>query len=178
MKKHWMNVLIAAVISTGAVAILPTAISDFGVLALPEHVAEAKDEEASIQQLTQRWFKLWSPGTDPMDWDAMSQLFTQEPGKLLVFDDAGGKVVVLESWEDYRATWEPFMEKFAEWKVEPEGDVRIIVEGNLATTMFTLTGGGVDQEGKTVNFRQRGTHVWQRWNGRWVIVHEHLTTDS
>lgn len=129
-------------------------------------------------QLTQQWFDLWSPGKEPMDWDAMSQLFTQAPGKLLVFDDAGGKVVVLESWADYRNTWEPFMAQFKQWQVAPEGEVRVIVDGNLATTTFTLAGGGVDQEGNTVQFRQRGTHVWQRIDNRWVIVHEHLTTEG
>lgn len=86
--------------------------------------------------------------------------------------------MVLESWADYRTTWEPFMEQFSEWQVAPEGKVWVIVDGDLATTTFTLVGGGIDQEGNTVKFRQRGTHVWQRIDDRWVIIHEHLTTDG
>ena len=142
-----------------------------------EKLAESPDE-LRIRQLTEQWFEVWSPGRAPVDWDALEQLFTQEPGELLVFDDAGGSVIVLDSWTDYRATWEPFMEQFTEWQIEPEGDIQIKVDGGLATTAFTLTGGGLDQLGNTINFRQRGTHIWQRIDNQWVIVHEHLTTDS
>lgn len=139
--------------------------------------AQASDE-AEIRQLTAQWFATWSPGRGSVDWDAMGELFVQEPGELLVFDDAGGSVVVLTSWEDYRATWEPFMAQFTEWQIEPEGEVQVMVDGDLATVVFTLTGGGVDQEGNAVEFRQRATHIWRRIDGRWFIVHEHLTTDS
>lgn len=146
-------------------------------LVVSEKLAEPSDE-LRIRQLTEQWFAAWSPGHASVDWDAMEQLFAQEAGDLLVFDDAGGSVVVLDSWADYRATWEPFMEQFTAWHIEPEGDIQIKVDGGLATTVFTLTGGGVDQSGNTINFRQRGTHIWQRMGNQWVIVHEHLTTDS
>lgn len=135
-----------------------------------------QSDETQIRQLTAQWFAVWSPGRNPMDWNAMGELFAQS--ELLVFDDAGGRVVVLTSWDDYRTTWEPFMAQFSEWQIEPEGDIQIRVDGNLATTVFTLTGGGVDQEGNAISFRQRGTHIWQRTGERWEIVHEHLTTDS
>lgn len=191
MRKHW-SITTSAILITAA--IIPTAIaSSQGDVNSPQSIVETalptsnkskpltistESDEDTIRQLTQQWFGLWSPGKESMDWEAMSQLFTQEPGKLLVFDDAEGKVVVLESWADYRATWEPFMTQFAEWRVAPEGKVRVIVDGDLATTMFTLAGGGVDNKGNAVKFRQRGTHVWQRSNDRWVIVHEHLTTEG
>ena len=135
-------------------------------------------DEAEIRQLTAQWFAAWSPGAERIDWEAMSTLFMQEPGALLVFDDAGDSMVVLESWTEYRATWEPFMEQFSEWQIAPEGEIRVIVDGDLATTVFTLAGGGRDQAGKAIQFRQWGTHVWQRIDNRWVIVHEHLTTGN
>lgn len=191
MRRHWSiaasAILITVVVMPGTIADSPSdtrSRQEVGATPLPalnlpaSLAASTQSEEATVRQLTQQWFDLWSPGKEPMDWDAMSQLFTQDPGRLLVFDDAGGKVVVLESWIDYRATWEPFMAQFTEWQVAPEGEVRVIVDGDLATTMFTLAGGGVDQDGNTVKFRQRGTQVWQQVDDRWVIVHEHLTTDS
>ncbi|MDJ0705978.1 MAG: nuclear transport factor 2 family protein [Leptolyngbyaceae cyanobacterium MO_188.B28] len=135
-------------------------------------------DDAQIRQLTAQWFAAWSPGGGSMDWDSMGRLFVQEPNQLLVFDDAGDTVAVLNSWEDYRTTWEPFMGQLAEWRIEPEGEIRVMVEGDLATTVFTLTGGGVDQENNTIKFRQHGTHIWRRIEDRWAIVHEHLTTDS
>ncbi len=152
----------------------------FRATASPQ-IAEVSSEEArseaEIRRLSAQWFAAWSPGRGSVDWEVMGQLFAQGDGRLLVFDDAGGRVVVLESWEEYRATWEPFMEQFPEWQIEPEGEIDTIVSGDLATTAFTLAGGGRDRDGNTVKFRQRGTHVWQRTNGRWAIVREHLTTD-
>ncbi|MGJ3253120.1 MAG: YybH family protein [Elainellaceae cyanobacterium] len=142
-----------------------------------ETLVQANDE-AAIRQLTAQWFAAWSPGRGPVDWEAMGELFVQTPNELLVFDDAGDGVVVLTSWADYRQTWEPFMAQFTEWQIEPEGDIQVKVDGDLAVTVFTLTGGGVDQAGNPVDFRQRATHVWQRIDGQWLIVHEHLTTDS
>ncbi|MEO1295987.1 MAG: nuclear transport factor 2 family protein [Cyanobacteria bacterium J06636_16] len=161
-------------VATVPVAVRARSIPD----AVVAETSAQSSDEMQIRQLTEQWFAIWSPGREPMDWEAMGELFVQEPGELLVFDDAGGSVVVLNSWADYRATWEPFMEQFSDWRIEPEGEIRVMVDGDLATTVFTLTGGGLDQEGNTVSFRQRGTHIWQRIDDRWVIVHEHLTTDS
>lgn len=116
-----------------------------GVLTLPESsraeeppapaISEAAvraADEATIRQLTEQWFAAWSPGLGPVNWEAMAQLFVPGAGNLLVFDDAGGRVVVLDSWTDYRKTWEPFMAQFARWQIEPEGDIRVIVAGDLA----------------------------------------------
>ncbi|MEL6320378.1 MAG: nuclear transport factor 2 family protein [Cyanobacteria bacterium J06626_14] len=147
-------------------------------LAVVAQSAVQADDEAEIRQLTTEWFAAWSPGQGSVDWDAMGELFVQEPDELLVFDDAGGSVVVLTSWEDYRATWEPFMEQFTEWQIEPEGEIHVNVDGDLAATVFTLTGGGIDQNQNPIEFRQRATHIWQRKGDRWLIVHEHLTTDN
>lgn len=162
-----------------------------GVLTLPESsraeeppapaISEAAvraADEATIRQLTEQWFAAWSPGLGPVNWEAMAQLFVPGAGNLLVFDDAGGRVVVLDSWTDYRKTWEPFMAQFARWQIEPEGDIRVIVAGDLAVATFVLTGGGIDRAGNAIQFRQYGTHVWQRCGDRWAIVREHLTTDG
>ncbi|MEM1310817.1 MAG: nuclear transport factor 2 family protein [Cyanobacteria bacterium P01_H01_bin.153] len=158
---------------------MPAAVN--AAAAIPATAAEAlaqTSDEAEIRALTAQWFAAWSPGRGAVDWDAMGALFVQQSDELLVFDDAGGSVVVLTSWDEYRATWEPFMAQFSAWQIAPEGEIQIRVDGDLATAVFTLTGGGVDQVGNTVNFRQRATHIWQRINGRWLIVHEHLTTDG
>ncbi|MEO0948228.1 MAG: nuclear transport factor 2 family protein [Cyanobacteria bacterium J06641_5] len=181
MKTRWMNVFVTVAIVASVLATPPPAIASPNLLTatkLPLTTASAAADKTTIRQLTQQWFAAWSPGATSIDWDAMGELFVREPGRLLVFDDAGDRVVVLESWEDYRSTWEPFMVQFATWQVAPEGEIRVLVDGNLATTTFTLAGGGTDREGNVVRFRQRGTHVWQRSNGRWEIVREHLTTDE
>ncbi|MEB3356133.1 MAG: nuclear transport factor 2 family protein [Synechococcales bacterium] len=135
-------------------------------------------DEAQIRQLTAQWFAAWSPGRASIDWDKMGQLFAQVPGELSVFDDAGGSVVVLNSWSEYRATWEPFMEQLSEWQIEPEGEIQVMLDGDLATTTFTLVGGGTNQAGDSISFRQYGTHIWRRMGDRWALVHEHLTTDG
>ena len=37
---------------------------------------------------------------------------------------------------------------------------------------------GMNQSRNVIQLRQRGTHIWQRIDDRWMIVHKHLTTDE
>lgn len=95
MSQHWGMMAYTILITA---AIMPTAIADsqgdinspqaIVTAALPgldqsEAITSARSDEANIRQLTRQWFDLWSPGKEPIDWNAMSQLFAQEPGTLV-----------------------------------------------------------------------------------------------
>ncbi|WP_407895763.1 hypothetical protein [Scytonema sp. NUACC26] len=34
-------------------------------------------------------------------------------------------MVILHSWDDYRRTWQPFMQEFAYWAIQPEGEIQV-----------------------------------------------------
>lgn len=138
----------------------------------------AKNYEATIRQLTEQWIKGWSPGAEKFDTEKLRPLFAQGDGELLVFDDIGDRVAVLHSWDEYRQTWEPFMQEFAYWAIQPEGEIQVLVDGEIAVTTFIWVGKGRYKDGREITPRQHATHVWRKRAGRWVIVHEHLTVGS
>lgn len=135
----------------------------------------AKGDEATIRQLTEQWFQGWSPGAEKFESEKLRSLFAQGEGELLVFDDIGAQVAILHSWDEYCRTWEPFMEEFAYWAIQPAGEIQVLVDQNLAVTTFTWVGKGRYKDGREIAPKEHATHVWKKQSGRWVIVHEHLT---
>lgn len=56
-----------------------------------------------------------------------------------------------------------------------EPDSKFVRRGNLAWTSNTQTIDFVPRQGPAVKGRQFQTAIWEFQNGRWVIVHEHVT---
>lgn len=154
--------------------------SDLDLIPESNHLltTSQNSDEATIRQLTEEWFKGWSPGTDKFDIEKLRTLFAQNEGEILVFDNIGASVVILHSWDEYRRTWEPFMEHFSDWAIRPEGEIQVMVDSNLAVTTFTLVASGRYKDGREIAAKQHATHVWRKQTHQWVIVHEHLTVGN
>ena len=131
--------------------------------------------ETEIRSQLDRWFAAWSHGEQPYDAEALRPLFAEGP--IHVVDDFGDRVVVIESFEDYAATWSPVMADFAEWRIRPVAPPDVQVSGDLAAVTFAFLGRGRTTAGEEVTAAQHGTQIWRRRGGTWVIVHEHLTSD-
>lgn len=106
------------------------------------------------------------------------QVFATQPNQILVFDNVKGSVVVLRSLKEYIDTWVPFMQAFSYWEINPEGDIEITVDGNLAVSTFTWVSNGRFKDGNVARIRQHCTHVWRRISNQWRLVHEHLTVGN
>lgn len=134
-------------------------------------------DEAVIRRLTDQWFYGWSPKNQKFTGKELEPLFAKGERNLLVFDNVGGDVWTMESWEEYRDTWVPWMqENFSYWSIRPVSEVEVHIAGDTAYTAFVWEGGGMFKDGSPVQIRQYATHVWKRRSdGRWQIVHEHLT---
>lgn len=136
-----------------------------------------KTDEAVIRLLTDQWFFGWSPMDQAFTGKALEPLFAKGAGNLLVFDNVGGDVWTMKSWEEYLDTWIPWMQKhFAYWSIRPVGGIDVHVAGDMAYTSFVWEGNGTFKDGSPAHVRQYATHVWRRQQDqRWQIVHEHLT---
>ena len=132
--------------------------------------------EAAIEELTLDWIEAWSPGAEPFNASQLQPLYAQGDNAILVYDDIGEEVAVIRSWDEYARTWQPFMEQFAYWSIQPEDDIKVRATENMAVSNFVWVGEGRYQDGREITLKQYATLVWQRQDGNWVIVHEHLTT--
>ncbi|MDY6941285.1 MAG: nuclear transport factor 2 family protein [Cyanobacteriota bacterium] len=148
---------------------------DFQGMVKEEYVARQQRDRQQIQQLTQQWANLWSPKDQPFTGKGFEEIFAPGENEILVFDNVGGSVVVLRSLDEYLNTWVPMMEQFTFWEIAIDDNLEISVSGDLAATTFSFSGGGRDRDGSEYQLRQYGTHVWQRIDGRWRLVREHLT---
>ena len=136
------------------------------------------ETETEICQLTQQWIEGWSPGAEPFDTTKLQFLYAQGKNAILVYDDIGEEVAVIRSWDEYAQTWQPFMEQFAYWSIQPEGDIEVMIGEDMAVSNFVWVGEARYQDGREITPKQYATLVWQKQDGNWVIVHEHLTAGA
>jgi ketosteroid isomerase-like protein len=132
-------------------------------------------DRQQIEQLTQQWINLWSPKDQPFTGEGFEQVFATEENEILVFDNFDGSVVVLRSLQAYLDTWVPVMQQFSFWEIAIEDNLEILLDGDVATSTFSFTGGGWSKDGTEYKIRQYGTHIWKRIDRHWRLVHEHLT---
>ena len=139
-------------------------------------LAQRSNTETQIRQLTEQWIEGWSPGEQPFDVGKLQPLYAWGDDAILVYDDIGEEVAVIRSWNEYAQRWQPFMEQFAYWSIQPEGEIEITAASkDMAVSNFVWVGEARYQNGSEITPKQYATLVWQKQNGNWVIVHEHLT---
>ena len=133
-------------------------------------------DERQIRKQLDLWFARWSPGNEPFDAEALRPLFAE--GRIHVVDDFGDEVVTIQDFDSYAGTWSPVMADFAEWSIRPHGQPVVQVSGDLAAVTFVFLGRGRTKGGEPAAAVQHGTQIWRKRKNRWVIVHEHLTSDN
>lgn len=97
--------------------------------------------------------------------------------ELLVYDSyaPAGYDREIRGWNNYRTLWEKYVPiDFPNWRIVHADITRLDIHGDWAWSTITFVGRGVRDEQEYTG-GQHGTHVWQRINGEWRIVHEHLT---
>ena len=135
-----------------------------------------EDQKALIYKRTMDWFRLWSPKDQPMNFEGVHDLFASEEQGLYVVDGFEGGVVVLTSPESYKEKWMPMMNAtFSYYEIAPIGAIKIEVDGNLATAIFEWKANARLKDGSSIPLGQYATHIWKYLDGKWKIVHEHLT---
>jgi ketosteroid isomerase-like protein len=67
------------------------------------------------------------------------------------------------------------LKTFRSISFQPSGDLEIHPMGNQAWCTETFTAGIVHADGNKGNLPIRWTAIWEKQNGNWVIVHEHVS---
>ena len=180
MKKYFLQSIY--IVSIAAIVIAnPTLANDRAVdlkanqIHLAQQSKTETEVETKIRQLTEQWIDGWSPGEEPFDVSKLQLRYAQGDNAILVYDDIGEEVAVIRSWDEYAETWQPFMQQFAYWSIQPEGEIEVTATENMAVSNFVWVGEARYQDGREIMPKQYATLVWQKQNGNWVIVREHLT---
>ncbi|MGH9684383.1 MAG: YybH family protein [Candidatus Acidiferrales bacterium] len=78
-------------------------------------------------------------------------------------------------WDSFRKDWEGFFDGFKEITVYDWSDVHIEAEGNLGWMRALVHIVGTLQDGKPLNMAFRDTAIFERKDGKWVVVHDHAS---
>lgn len=129
--------------------------------------AEA-DSRADIKALEDRFVAAFKA----KDVDAIMKVYVPDES-LLVFDVVPPRQYV--GAKAYRKDWEEFLGSFAGPITVELRDFDVVADRNLAYGHSIQRVAGTDKSGKTVDLTVRVTDVYRKINGRWMIIHEHVS---
>lgn len=131
-------------------------------------------DEQSIRQALQEWRQLYSYGDRPFSFNGYEHLYINTD-ELLAYDNVAPEDTQINGWDTYRSTWEPVInENFTGQEITRFEIHRIGVSGDLAWSAITFWFRAKNQ-GTPFYSSQHGTHIWRKVDGKWRIVHEHMT---
>ena len=92
---------------------------------------------------------------------------------LLVFDALPPRQYVGAT--AYRKDWEGFLAAYPTGVHAEASDWKVETEGNLAYGHGIFRTTGQDKDGKPLDLTVRVTDVYRKINGKWLVVHEHVS---
>ena len=146
---------------------LLVAIVIVGTLYLP---ASAQKKGADdFNDLIKRYYAAWNT----LNPDNASFLYAQD-ADLVFFDIAPLKYS--GGWREYRDNFKKNVAPgFSSLVLTPHNAVKITRRGNLALTTLTFHLLAKQKDGGILDFDARHTVVWEKRNGQWLIIHEHVS---
>lgn len=128
----------------------------------------ATSDEAQIRALEDKF----AAGVNAKNVDAIMKVYA--PGKdLVVFDVVPPRQYVGAA--AYRKDWQSTLGGFAGPVVFAITDLHVVTSGDLGYSHSIQHLAGTDPHGGKVDMTVRVTDVYRKENGKWLIVHEHVS---
>jgi len=128
---------------------------------------ETKSNDLEFKALIDRYSSAWSS----LDPNNAAPLYAKD-ADLVFYDIAPLKY---SGWAEYDQGVRKVLGGFETLKLTPNNDLKVTRRGNIAWTTVThhlsakLKGGG------PMESDVRQTVIWEKRNGKWLIVHEHFS---
>jgi ketosteroid isomerase-like protein len=145
------------------------AIIGIGLICSIAPQANAKEnDEAEIKALEQRV----ADGAKARDVDAIMENFVPDE-TLVVFDVIPPRQYV--GADAYHKDWEGFLGTFDGPITFENSDMTVMSDGKMAFAHYITHVAGKGKDGNPIDLTTRSTDVLRKINGKWVIVHEHVS---
>lgn len=129
-----------------------------------------------LKQGVASWEKGWSSGDTLFSMDRVDNLYVKTDN-FLEFDTLAPAGTVTQSYQGFQDLWEPTMQASTHAKTVVDDNVRINTDGKMGLTTFTFQTEFTDrQTGKKYAEHAHASMVWEKQDGRWVILHEHVSS--
>ena len=142
---------------------------------IPNLTAQAKAAKSDNVAPVDRAYlqSIWD-GWASTDLDKQGRFYAQGNGHLF-FDVAPLKY---NSWEEYKAGVAPSLKDTPKVTYTLSDDVQIHPAGPYTWVAGTLDMAGTSSQGEAQKLTLRWTAVLEQQDGRWVIVHEHVSAPA
>jgi uncharacterized protein (TIGR02246 family) len=144
------------------------ALAVFQTIALGAKAKAKGDDEGQIRALEDAFVA----AVKARDVDAIMKNYVDDDS-LLVFDIIPPRQ--FSGAESYRKDWETFLSGTQGPMSFEISDLKIETSPKLAYSHSIQSMHGTDKEGKQIDLTFRATDVYHKINGKWLIVHEHVS---
>jgi len=118
--------------------------------------------------LLKQLYKAWNT----LDPDNAASFYAKDP-ELVFFDVAP---LQYTGWQEYRDQFKTKVAPtFASLTLKPNEDLKVIRKRDVALTTLTFHAAIKPKEGEAMEFDGRHTLFWEKREGKWVILHEHVS---
>lgn len=129
---------------------------------------EIQKAQAEIQQIHERLVKAF----ETKNLVAMGDLYARDTS-LVVFDP---QTMMVVGWENNQKSWEEFFTMFDTLRFQiTDTRIHVFPTALVAWEAGTWRMEGVTSDGQTVQMEGRHTTVYEKREGKWVIVHDHTS---
>lgn len=121
-----------------------------------------------FKRLTDQSYAAWNTH-DP---DAVAAFYVNDPG-LVVYDATPLKY---QGWQEFKSGIQTHLfDKLDRFELTAHDDLNATRDGNLVWVTFTYHLSAALKNGQPIEAEGRQTDLWQQYNGKWLIVHEHTS---
>jgi ketosteroid isomerase-like protein len=127
----------------------------------------AAQSDADFKHMVENYWQTWSL----MDTDKSAAMYVKNPDAVF-FDVTPMKY---KGWDEYAAGVKKAFANTASAKFTANDDITVTRHGDWAWTTDTFHGVLTGKDGKTSPLDGRHTAIWEKINGKWLIVHDHVS---
>jgi ketosteroid isomerase-like protein len=145
-------------------------------LGLVQPVRAVPNDVDLLKQGVTAWEKGWSSGDSLFAMTRVDSLYDRSD-RFLEFDTISPAGTITQGYQNFTDLWEPTMQASTKAKTAIDNNIKVTTNGNMGLTTFTFKTEFTDRKtGKKYAEHAHASMVWEKQAGRWVIIHEHVSS--
>jgi ketosteroid isomerase-like protein len=129
-----------------------------------------------LKQSVAAWEKGWSSGDSLFSMERVDKLYAHNK-QFLEFDTISPAGTITRSYQNFKELWKPTMQASTHAQTVVDDNIEVITDGQMGLTTFTFQTQYTDRKtGKKYAEHAHASMVWEKQDGRWVIIHEHVSS--
>jgi len=126
-------------------------------------------DDAQFKKLISEYYAAWNT----LNPDNPAKYYAKD-ADLVFFDIAP---MQYKGWNEYHdGVIKHFFSTITAGKLTPNDDLKVTRRGNVAWTTLTFVLSLTPKQGNPAEIPARHTAIWELRGGKWLIVHEHVST--